>query len=54
MGPGPVSPGCVGHMLLLHLERSQVNWEGERPGNYRHPNAIGFSLVLANALRLPV
>lgn len=32
MGPGSVSPGCVGHLLLLHLERSQVNWEGERPG----------------------
>lgn len=40
VGPGPVSPGCVGHLLLLHLERSQVNWEGEQPVNYSRPNAI--------------
>ncbi len=29
VGPGPVSPGSVGYLLLLHLEGCQVHWKSE-------------------------
>ncbi len=30
MGPGAVPAGRLGHLLLLHLERSQIHRQGER------------------------
>lgn len=29
LGPSYLSGHCMGHLLLLHLEGSQVYWQGE-------------------------
>lgn len=32
MGPGSLFTACLGHLLLLHLEGSQVHWQGNAVG----------------------
>lgn len=47
VGPGPVSVGSVGHLLLLHLEGSQVHGESEcrpPPLPHRHTHPVHIML----------
>lgn len=52
MGLGSVFTLCLGHLLLLHLERSEVHWQGKLASYHTPYTVLYFLFFIHNTIAL--